>query len=488
MSKLNYDIKKPNMVKTKTPMPSQNIGERITNFRELAFGYRTEEAIEEATRCLKCPGRYCVAACPIHNNIPEFIAKVREGEFKGAYLEISAVNPIPEVCSRICPQEKQCERNCTRGIKGESISIGNLERYVADWYSIHEDAVITMPTSTGKHVAIVGSGPSGLVAADELNRKGHNVTVFERSDRIGGLMIYGIPNMKLDKDVLQNKIDQLVKRGVIFVTGVDVGRDKPSSELLNTFDAVILCCGASNPRDLNVPGRDSGGIYFAVDFLKESTKAVLNGKLKVESKISANGKDVIVIGGGDTGNDCVATAIRQGCKSIVQLEMLSKETDERIKNIPWTEFPTVCKTSYGQEEAIHLYGHDPRKFQTTVKELIADEDGNLKAVKIVQLETRFDNFKMSMVEVPDSEEILECQMLLIAAGFLGSEKYIADDFGVELDTRTNVRTQEGSYKTVKEKVFVAGDMHSGQSVAVRAIGQGIGVAQEVNEYLMDSAN
>ena len=487
MSKLDYEIKKPNMVMTKTPMSSQSIDERIMNFRELAYGYTPEEAMEESTRCLKCPGRYCAAACPIHNNIPEFIAKVHEEDFEGAYLEITAINPLPEVCGRICPQDKQCERNCTRGIKGQPVSIGSLERFVADWYHNHGSKVVTKPASTGKCVGIVGSGPSGLAAADELSRRGYQVTVFERSDRIGGLMVYGIPNMKLGKDVLQNKLKQLADQGVSFVTGVDVGKDMAASELLNTFDVVILCCGASNPRDLNVPERAAKGIYFAVDFLRESTKDVLHDELKEgKNMICAKGKDVIVLGGGDTGNDCVATAIRQGCKSIVQLEMLDKEIDERIKHIPWSEFPSVSKTGYGQQEAIHLYGQDPRKFQTTVKQLIADENGNLKAVIIVKLETHFDNLKMSMVEVPGSEEYLECQMLLIAAGFLGSERYIADAFGVELNQRNNVNTKEYSYQTSNEKVFTAGDMHRGQSVVARAIEEGLGVAREVDKYLMGS--
>ncbi|MBP2642841.1 MAG: glutamate synthase small subunit [Firmicutes bacterium] len=488
MSKLNFEIKENNMVQTKIPMSSQNMDERIMNFLELASGYTPEEAMEEATRCLKCPARYCAATCPIHNNIPEFIAKIREGDFKSAYLEITAVNPLPEVCGRICPQEKQCERNCTRGIKGQPVSIGNLERFVADWYRTNGGTVVTKLLSTGKHVVIVGSGPSGLAAADELNRRGHQVTVFERSDRIGGLMIYGIPNMKLSKDVLQYKIDQLVERGVSFFTGVDVGKNKVATELLNTFDAVILCCGASKPRDLNVPGRDAKGIHFAVDFLKESTKTVLYSGSNGKSLISANGKCVIVVGGGDTGNDCVATAIRQGCKSIVQLEMLPKEIDERIKYIPWTEFSAVCKTDYGQEEAIHLYGHDPRRFQTTVKELIADDTGNLKAVKVVKLEAQFDNLKMRMVEVPGTEDVLACQMLIIAAGFLGGEKYTVDAFGVELDLCSNVKTMKDSYQTSKEKVFAAGDMRSGQSVAVKAIEEGISVAHEVDIYLRSFAN
>lgn len=478
------EIRKPNMIKTKTPMSSQWIYERMTNYREMAYGYTPEEAAEEATRCMKCPARYCSAGCPIHNNIPEFVAKIRENDLEGAYLELTAINPLPDVCGRICPQEKQCERNCTRGIKGEPVSIGRLERFVADWHRNNESGNSVKPASTNKSVAIVGSGPSGLTAAEQLALKGYKVTVYERSDRIGGLMIYGIPNMKLGKDIIKSKVDYLNYLGVTFVTGADVGRGKPASEVLSQNDAVVLCCGASNPRDLNVPGRDAKGIYFAVDFLKENTRILLDTEFKGHSPISAKGKAVIVVGGGDTGNDCVATSIRQGCKSIVQLEMLPRETDERVKNIPWTEYPVVCKTDYGQEEAIHLFGQDPRMFQTTVKELITDESGNLKAVKIIRLETRFDNLKMTMAEIPCSEEILECQILLIATGFLGCQKYVVDAFGVELDTRTNVRTFGDNHKTNIEKVFVAGDMHRGQSVAVRAIDEGLGVAREVDEYLV----
>ena len=481
-------MNKPNMSIVKTPMGSQKIEERIINYSEMTLGYTPEEAMEEATRCFNCPARYCAATCPIHNNIPEFIAKVKEGDFAGAYEEITAINPLPEVCGRICPQEKQCERNCTRGLKSQPVGIGRLERFVADWHRVNGNTVVNKSASTGKRVAIVGSGPSGLAAANQLSHSGHQVTVFERNDRIGGLMMYGIPNMKLGKDLLQSKADSLSARGVEFVTGVDVGKDKAADDLLNEFDAVVLCCGASNPRDLNVPGKEAKGVFFAVDFLKENTKTLLDTDFKNESTITAKNKAVIVIGGGDTGNDCVATAIRQGCKSVVQLEMMPGETDERVKNIPWTEFPVICKTDYGQEEAIYLYGQDPRQFQTTVKELITDENGNLEAVKTIKLETTFENLRMNLVEVPGSEEVLECQLLLIAAGFTGCQSYVAEAFGVAMDARTNVNTKIDSYQTNVKKVFAAGDMHRGQSVVVRAIEEGCGAAREVDAYLYSSSN
>lgn len=326
-------MNKPNMTMVKTPMSSQGVEERIKNYDEMALGYTTEEAIEEANRCLNCPARYCSVSCPIHNNIPECNAKIREGDFEGAYQLISERNPLPEVCGRICPQEKQCEHNCTRGIKGQSVAIGKLERFVADWHRTQGGQGSAKPQLTGKRVAIVGSGPSGLAAANQLAGKGHQVTVFERFDRIGGLMMYGIPNMKLGKNVLQEKLEEMATLGITFVTGADVGKEKAAAELLGEFDAVVLCCGASEPRDLKVPGRDAKGVSYAVDFLRENTKTLLNTEFKGQSPVNAKDKNVIVVGGGDTGNDCVATAIRQGCKSVVQLEMMPKESDELVKNI-----------------------------------------------------------------------------------------------------------------------------------------------------------
>ena len=340
---------------------------------------------------------------------------------------------------------------------------------------------------TGKKVAVIGSGPSGLAAADLLNQRGHQVTVFERSDRVGGLLMYGIPNMKLEKQIIDRKIAIMKKEGVTFVTGTDIGKDIKASKLLHDFDRVVLACGASNPRDINAPGRDARGIYFAVDFLKANTKSLLDSNFEDKKYVETKGKNVVIIGGGDTGNDCVGTSIRHGAKSVTQIEMMPKAPDKRAENNPWPEWPKVCKTDYGQEEAIAVYGQDPRIYESTVKEFIKDKNGSLKAVKIVKLSWEKDpaTGRMKMQEIAGSEQILDAEIVLIAAGFLGSQKYITDAFGVELNERTNVKTAPGKYQT---SVFTAGDMHRGQSLVVWAIREGREAAHAVDESLMGYSN
>ena len=341
---------------------------------------------------------------------------------------------------------------------------------------------------TGKKVAIIGSGPSGLAAADQLNRRGHDVTVFERNDHIGGLLMYGIPNMKLEKWVIDRKQKVMEEEGVKFVVNADVGKTVKAADIVKDYDSVILACGASNPRDIKATGREADGIYFAVDFLTRSTKHVLTGKK--DGWVDTKGKNVVVIGGGDTGNDCVGTAVRQGAKSVVQIEMMPKLPDERAANNPWPEWPRVCKTDYGQEEAIAVFGKDPRIYQATVKEFIADKSGKLKKVKLVKLEPKKDakTGRLNMVEIPGSEFEIPADYVLIAAGFLGTQDYVAKAFGVKLNARTNVETAEGSYKTSVDKVFTAGDMHRGQSLVVWGINEGRHVAREVDEFLMGYTN
>lgn len=332
----------------------------------------------------------------------------------------------------------------------------------------------------------MGSGPAGLAAADQLNGRGHSVTVFERSDRIGGLLMYGIPNMKLEKRIVERKQKVMEAEGVTFVTGVDVGKGVKAEQLLRDFDRVILACGASEPRDIKAPGRDAKGIYFAVDFLKANTKSLLDSDFEDQKYVDTKDKNVVIIGGGDTGNDCVGTSVRHGAKSVVQIEMMPKAPDTRAESNPWPEWPRVCKTDYGQEEAIAVYGHDPRIYESTVKEFLKDKEGNLTAVKVVKLawEKDAESGRMSMKEIPGSEQILAADIVLIAAGFLGAELYVAEAFGVELDGRTNVKTDAGKYQTVKEDVFVAGDMHRGQSLVVWAIREGREAARAVDESLM----
>ena len=332
-------------------------------------------------------------------------------------------------------------------------------------------------------MAVVGSGPAGLAAAQQLNRRGHAVTIFEREDRAGGLLMYGIPNMKLEKRIVQRRVELMAAEGVEFRTGCDVGRDLPAQALLEEYDAVVLCCGAKNPRPLP-PAEGIPGAYFAVDYLTAATKALLDGA----PPIDAAGKDVVIVGGGDTGNDCVGAAIRQGCRSVIQLEMMPRLPAARAKDNPWPQWPRVCKTDYGQEEAAALFGADPRRYQTTVKECRTDEAGALSAVVTVRLEPKEEDGRRFMAQVPGSEEELPCRLLLIAAGFLGPEDYAADAFGLSRDGRSNVSTALDSHATGVPKVFAAGDMRRGQSLVVWAIAEGRAVAREADEYLMGYSN
>lgn len=400
-------------------------------------------------------------------------------------------NNFPEFTSRVCPA--LCEAACTCSLNGDSVSTkANEYGIIENAYEQGYAAAKPVKVRTGKKVAIVGSGPSGLAAADMLNRRGHSVTVYEREDKVGGLLRYGIPNMKLEKQIIDRKIAIMEEEGITFVTGCNIGKDKKASTLLKEFDRVILCCGASNPRDIKVPGRDAKGIYFAVDFLKSTTKALWANKMQLKdgTYISAKGKRVMVIGGGDTGNDCVGTSMRHGAKSVLQLEMMPKAPDERTEMNPWPEWPRICKTDYGQQEAIAVFGKDPREYQTTVKEFKKDKDGNVCKAVLVKLESKKDEKtgRTMMAEVAGSEYTVDVDLVLIAAGFLGSESYVTKAFGVNVNERTNVATPTGEYHTNMKDVFTAGDMHRGQSLVVWAIREGREAAQEVDISLMGYTN
>ena len=472
--------------------------ERIKNFREFHEHLTMERQQLQGARCMECGVPFCqsgmtiggmTSGCPLHNLVPEWNDLVYTGNWEQAYHRLVKTNSFPEFTSRVCPA--LCEAACTCGLNGEPVATKENE------YAIIENAYekgYAQPkppaVRTGKKVAVVGSGPAGLAAADQLNRRGHSVTVFERSDRIGGLLIYGIPNMKLEKQIVERKIKVMEAEGVTFVTGADVGKEIKADKLLKDFDRVILACGASNPRDLNVPGRDAKGIYFAVDFLKANTKSLLDSGFKDGKSVNVRDKNVVIIGGGDTGNDCVGTSIRHGCKSVTQIEMMPKAPDNRAENNPWPQWPKVCKTDYGQEEAIALFGHDPRIYESTVKEFVKDKNGNLKAVKIVKLRQEKDEAggRMAMKQVEGSEQSLPAEIVLIAAGFLGSQKYVTDAFKVAVNQRTNVDTAPGGYETSVKNVFTAGDMHRGQSLVVWAIREGREAAKAVDESLMGYTN
>lgn len=466
--------------------PAQPPLERIRHFNEFHPRLSREERRRQGGRCMACGVPFCqsgavlggmVSGCPLHNLIPEWNDLIYTGSFDHALRRLLKTNSFPEFTGRVCPA--LCEAACTCGLHGDPVTVRENELGIIEeaW---EKGLVQPRPprVRTGKTVAVVGSGPSGLACADRLNHRGHTVTVFERADRPGGLLMYGIPNMKLEKTVVQRRIDLMTKEGVTFRTGVDVGRNVTAQTLLEEYDAVVLCCGAAHPRDLAVPGREGESVFFAVDYLKAATMALLDGDPAVTT-VSAKGLDVVIVGGGDTGNDCVGTALRQGCKSVTQLEMMPKAPDHRTDACPWPEWPKICKTDYGQQEAAAVFGHDPRIFQTTVTGLVRDGEGRLTAVETVQLDEK-------LKPVAGTEEKLPCQLLLIAAGFLGPEDYVPEAFGLKRTPRSCVRTEEGGYAACggDRKVFTAGDMHRGQSLVVWAIREGREAAREVDEYLM----
>ena len=394
---------------------------RIRHFNEFRTPLPLEEQQKQGARCMECGVPFCqngamlagmASGCPLHNLVPETNDLVYSGNWKQAYERLTKTHSFPEFTSRVCPA--LCEAACTCNLNGKPVSTKENERTIIEHaYEMGWVQPQTPKIRTGKKVAVVGSGPSGLAAAQQLNRRGHSVTVFERHDRIGGLLRYGIPNMKLDKKILDRRIELMKAEGVEFKTGVDVGKDITAEELKRQFDRVILACGASNPRDINVPGRESGNIYFAVEYLSSVTKSLLDSGFADGKAISAKGKHVLVIGGGDTGNDCVGTAVRQGAKSVTQLEMMPKPSVERLPSNPWPEWPKVLKTDYGQEEAIAVFGQDPRIYKTTVKEFQKDKNGNVKKAVIVSLEPKKDekSGRMMMVPVEGSEKVIDAQLV-----------------------------------------------------------------------------
>ena len=475
--------------------PGQPPLERIRHWNEFHPMLPEEERRKQAARCMECGVPFCQSGvqlagmftgCPLHNLVPEWNDLLYHGNADHALSRLCKTNSFPEFTGRVCPA--LCEAACTCGLNGEPVTVKENELAIIE-AGFADRAMEPRPprVRTGKRVAVVGSGPSGLAAAQQLNRRGHTVTVFERDDRVGGLLMYGIPNMKLEKHIVQRRIDLMTAEGVEFRTGCDVGRDVPAQALLEQYDAVLLCCGAKKPRGL-VATEGVDGAYFAVDFLASTTKSLLDSGLADGTYISARGRDVVIVGGGDTGNDCVGTAIRHGCRSVIQLEMMPKAPDSRTDDNPWPQWPKVCKTDYGQEEAIAVFGADPRRYQTTVKECRTDENGTLCSIVTVKLESKVQDGRRIMAEVSGSEEELPCQLLLVAAGFLGPEDYALDAFAVSRDGRSNAATAPGAYATGVDKVFAAGDVRRGQSLVVWAIAEGRAAAREVDETLMGYTN
>jgi glutamate synthase (NADPH) small chain len=470
--------------------------ERILHWKEFHRSFPEDKLRTQGARCMDCGIPFChtgkllngmAAGCPINNLIPEWNDLVYRGLWKQALDRLLKTNNFPEFTGRVCPAP--CEGSCTLGMIDPPVTIKNIELAIIEkgfaegWIALDSPAV-----RTGKKVAVVGSGPAGLACAEQLNRAGHSVTVFERADRIGGLLIYGIPNMKLDKQVVQRRVNLMAAEGINFVTRTEVGVNYPAEKLMQEFDAVALCAGATKPRDLPAEGRQLKGIHFAVDFLTANTRNLLGGGLEENVvTISARNKDVVVIGGGDTGTDCVGTSMRHGCRSLVQFEILERPPAERQPDNPWPEWPKVYKMDYGQEEAAAVYGADPRQYTIQTKRFVGDENGQVKEIHTVQVEwVAGANGRPAPREVPGSEKIWPAQLVLLAMGFLGPEDQLLNQLEVERDERSNVRAEYGKYATSLKGVFSAGDMRRGQSLVVWAINEGRGAAKAIDDYLMNS--
>lgn len=466
--------------------------DRIHNFHEFRTPLDAKERVKQGARCMNCGVPMCqsalqlsgmVTGCPLHNLIPEWNDEIYHGNIPHALARLLKTSSFPEFTGRVCPA--LCEKACICGVYDGAVTVHENELYVIE--TAFEQGLMKprIPSVRTKFkVAVIGSGPSGLAVADRLNQRGHNVTVYEREDRIGGLLMYGIPNMKLDKSVVERRQKLMEEEGVTFKTCTDIGKDVAIEKILNDYDAVVIATGAKKARGLAVEGFETTeGIYYAVDFLKSTTKSLLDNQLQDGSFISAKDKHVVIVGGGDTGNDCTGTSIRHGCASVTQIEMMPKPPAKRAENNPWPEWPKVLKTDYGQEEAIAKFGEDPRVYETTIKEL-KTEDGKLKGV--VTVKVKFENGKMNMVEGTEKE--LPCDLLLVAAGFVGCEEYLPDECNLERTKRNTIATVVDHYKTNIDKVFTCGDCHRGQSLVVWAIREGRECAVEVDTFLTGYTN
>lgn len=472
----------------------ENALNRINHWNEFDTPITEEERKNQGARCMDCGVPFCqsgiilngmTSGCPLHNLIPEWNNFLYLGKWELGLERLLKTSNFAEFTARVCPA--LCENSCTCGLHGDAVTIKANEKYLIE-KGFSEGLIKANPPEirTDKKVAIIGSGPAGISAADFLNKLGHNVTVYEREDQIGGLMMYGIPNMKLEKNIIERRVSILKEEGITFKTCINIGVDITFDQLNKEYDAVVVAIGASKPRDLKVAGRELNGIYFAVEYLTNNTKRLIGSEFNKGLDILATDKDVIVIGGGDTGTDCVGTAIRQGCKSVNQFEIMDKPLKIRSDNNPWPEYARTLKVDYGQEEYIAKFGNDPRRYLTSVKEFYGDENGNVKSLKTVDVQWVKDKLgKVKLEEVKGSEKIWKADLVLIAMGFTGVEDYVSKDLDVEVSDRGNIKANDIDYRTSNEKVFVAGDARRGPSLVVWAIAEGINVALAVDRYLME---
>jgi len=467
--------------------------ERINDYNEIRLAQEDEALKIQGARCMNCGIPYChggvllngmASGCPLHNLIPEWNDLVYQGQWQEAYKRLTRTNPFPEFTARVCPAP--CEGSCTEGYIMDPVAISSIEYQIIEKAYAEGWVKPNTSTSTGKKTAVIGSGPAGLSTAYYLNAVGHEVTVFERSDRIGGLLMYGIPNMKLDKYVIDRRVELMKQSGIKFVLNTEVGKDITARSLVDDYDAVVLCTGATQPRGLDVTGKELNGVYFAVDYLKATTKNLFSSDNSTQSAINAKGKNVIILGGGDTGTDCVATSIRQGCKSVFQFEIMPEPSSERNeKTNPWPEWPKKLKTDYGQEEAIALTGKDPRNYLISAKTIVGNTSGEVSEVKTVNVIWDKDaKGRFVLQEVPNSEKTWKADLVLLAMGFIGTEDLIADELKLQRDNRSNINAIYEVFETNIDKVYAAGDARRGQSLVVWAIQEGKLVAREIDRSLM----
>ena len=454
---------------------------RIKDYGEIFTGTHDMAHLQEqGARCMDCGVPFCLSenGCPVDNLIPEWNDLVYNDKWQEALIRLHKTNNFPEFTGRVCPAP--CEGSCVLGINNPAVTIKNIEQSIID--RGFEEGWIQpnmVEYRTGKKIAIVGSGPAGLAAADELNKIGHCVTVFERDDRIGGLLMYGIPNMKLGKDVVDRRVNLLKDSGVEFITNVNVGQDTTTTDLQKEFDALVFTTGATQARNLPVDNRDAIGVYMAMEYLSKNTKSLLDTGHADDSDLSAKGKDVIVIGGGDTGTDCIGTALRQGAKSIVNFELMGKPPEDRADNNPWPLWPLIYRVDYAHAEAAQVFGEDPRQYHLMTKSFIKDDAGKVTGLITVNVDFK----DGQLIEITGSEKTWESQLVLLSMGFVSPEHYLSDDADIELDARGNYQATYGEYATSQKGVFTAGDCRRGQSLVVWAIHEGRGVAEKVDQYL-----